>query len=235
MTAEIAVLNRNGIALAADSAVTVSGGSGIKTFDTVNKVFTLSKLHPVAIMVFGNAEFMRFPWETIVKMYRQQKGAKNEDTIVDWAADFCSWLKGFGKIRDADINDNIELILSSWFENLQRDALRLARSKKVTIPSQDYVKLLLSEISKLTNRLAERPDVITDTAQKAVVEEFGETITKAVSDIFQVYESEDVLKNARELGLLLLFKNIYSDHSSGIVIAGFGEKGNFPVFNALRQ
>ena len=95
MTAEIAVLNRNGIALAADSAVTVSGGSEIKTFDTVNKVFTLSKLHPVAIMVFGNAEFMRFPWETIVKMYRQQKGAKNEDTIADWSADFCSWLKSF--------------------------------------------------------------------------------------------------------------------------------------------
>ena len=161
-------------------------------------------------------------------MYRQQKGAKNEDTIADWSADFCSWLKSFGKIRDEDITDNIELILSSWFENLQRDALRLARNKKVTIPSQDYVNLLLSEISKLTNRLSERPDALTDTEQKAAVEEFGETITKTVSDIFQVYESEDVLKYARELGLLLLFKNIYSDHSSGIVIAGFGEKEIFP-------
>ena len=91
MTAEIAVLNRNGIALAADSAVTVSGSFGPKTFDTVNKVFTLSKVHPIAIMVFGNAEFMRFPWETIVKMYRQLKGAKNEATVKAWAADFCTW------------------------------------------------------------------------------------------------------------------------------------------------
>ena len=60
MTAEIAVLNKNGVALAADSTVTATDRAGTKTFDTVNKVFTLSKVHPVAIMVFGNAEFMGF-------------------------------------------------------------------------------------------------------------------------------------------------------------------------------
>jgi hypothetical protein len=65
MTAELAV------ALAADSKVTI--GSGNKTFDTVNKVFTLSKVHPIGLMILGNAEFMRYPWETIVKLYRSQK------------------------------------------------------------------------------------------------------------------------------------------------------------------
>jgi len=67
MTAEIAIMNKSAIALAADSKVTIGSALGGKTFDTVNKVFTLSKVHPIGIMVFGNAEFMRYPWETIAQ------------------------------------------------------------------------------------------------------------------------------------------------------------------------
>jgi hypothetical protein len=66
MTAEIAVLNKNGIALAADSKVTIGSGAAQKTYDTVNKLFALSKVHPVGLMIFGNPEFMQYPWETIV-------------------------------------------------------------------------------------------------------------------------------------------------------------------------
>src|SRR5688500_10039583 len=44
ITAEVAILNKSAVALAADSAVTIGGGSGNpKIFNTVNKVFTLSK------------------------------------------------------------------------------------------------------------------------------------------------------------------------------------------------
>lgn len=65
MTAEVAIMNKYAVALAADSKVTVSGMSMSKTYDTVSKVFTLSKVHPVGVMIFGNAEFMGYPWETI--------------------------------------------------------------------------------------------------------------------------------------------------------------------------
>jgi hypothetical protein len=74
MTAEVAVMNKSAIALAADSKVTISGVGSSKTYDTVSKVFTLSKVHPVGIMIFGNAEFMSYPWETIIKVYRKLKG-----------------------------------------------------------------------------------------------------------------------------------------------------------------
>jgi hypothetical protein len=83
MTAEIVIMNKTAVALAADSKVTISGSIG-KTFDTVNKVFTLSKIHPVGLMIYGNAEFMRCPWETIVKIYRSKKKAASFPTIADW-------------------------------------------------------------------------------------------------------------------------------------------------------
>jgi hypothetical protein len=70
VTAEIAIMNKSAVALAADSAVTIGSDRGPKIFNTVNKLFTLSKVHPVGVMVYGNSEIMKVPWETIVKVYR---------------------------------------------------------------------------------------------------------------------------------------------------------------------
>ena len=68
MTAEVAILNKTAVALAADSAITFSGN---KIFNTGNKLFTLSKYQPIGIMIYGNAEFMGVPWETIIKFFRE--------------------------------------------------------------------------------------------------------------------------------------------------------------------
>ncbi|HHT9114254.1 MAG TPA: hypothetical protein ACFYD0_13115, partial [Candidatus Wunengus sp. YC65] len=76
MTAEIAIMNKEAIALASDSAVTMLGESRQKIFTSANKLFALSKFHPVGIMVYGNAIFMDVPWETIIKIYRKDLGKK---------------------------------------------------------------------------------------------------------------------------------------------------------------
>ena len=52
MTVEIAVMNKMGVALAADSAVTIN--SGRKIFHSANKLFMLSKYHPVGVMIYTN-------------------------------------------------------------------------------------------------------------------------------------------------------------------------------------
>lgn len=57
MTAEVAVLNRSAVALAADSAVTLSGldpASGVdKIFQNENKLFELSKNFPLGLMIYN--------------------------------------------------------------------------------------------------------------------------------------------------------------------------------------
>ena len=70
MTAEIAIMNKEAIALAADSAVTMDQERGQKIFTSANKLFALSKYYPVGIMVYGSASFMGVPWESIIKVYR---------------------------------------------------------------------------------------------------------------------------------------------------------------------
>jgi hypothetical protein len=92
MTAEIAIMNKQGIAMAADSAVTLREEKGQKIFASANKIFALSKYHPVGIMIYGSADFMGVPWETIIKIYRNQLGKKKFPILKGYTEDFIGFL-----------------------------------------------------------------------------------------------------------------------------------------------
>ena len=51
MTSEVVVMNRAGVALAADSAVTVEAADSLKVRNSAVKLFMLSKFRPVGVMV----------------------------------------------------------------------------------------------------------------------------------------------------------------------------------------
>jgi ATP-dependent protease HslVU (ClpYQ) peptidase subunit len=75
MTAIVGFMNKRGIAMAADSAVTL--GNTHKVMNSGNKIFTLSKYAPVGIATYGNESFMETPWELVIKMYRKQLGERS--------------------------------------------------------------------------------------------------------------------------------------------------------------
>ena len=70
MTTEIAVVNRLGVALATDSAVTISGDGRTKVFDTGDKLFELCDHAPIGVMINGNMDFLGVPWEIIIKDFQ---------------------------------------------------------------------------------------------------------------------------------------------------------------------
>ncbi len=70
MTAEVCVMNRLGIALASDSAVTI--GQEDKIYTSADKLFLLAENAPVGAMIYGGADFLDVPWETIIKTYRKR-------------------------------------------------------------------------------------------------------------------------------------------------------------------
>lgn len=77
MTAEIAIMNKDAIALAADSAVTIEQQKGKKIYNTVNKLFMLSKYQPIGIMIYGNATFMGVP-SYFIKVKPRHKDLNNK-------------------------------------------------------------------------------------------------------------------------------------------------------------
>lgn len=92
MTAVVGILNKHAVAIAADSAVTISGNNGRKILNKANKVFTLSKRHPVGVMIYNSASFMGTPWETIIKIYRKQLADNSFPTLKEYQEDFIAFL-----------------------------------------------------------------------------------------------------------------------------------------------
>ena len=90
MTAIVAVLNKHAVAIAADSAVTM--GNTHKVVNSANKIFTLSKYHPVAVMTYSSAAFMGTPWDIIIKEYRKQLHDTSFQTVKEYLDDFIAYL-----------------------------------------------------------------------------------------------------------------------------------------------
>lgn len=92
MTAEIAILNRGAIALAADSAGTIGQGDTAKIYNGFNKIFELSEHEPVGIMIYGNLDFMGLPIESLIKRYRRLLGNGSFSHISGYMKDFLEFL-----------------------------------------------------------------------------------------------------------------------------------------------
>lgn len=89
MTCEIAIMNLNAVALAADSAMTVTkwvnGEQQRRYFKGSNKIFQLSNHQPVGLMVFGSANLQSVPWELIVKEFRAHISNTSYQTLRGYA------------------------------------------------------------------------------------------------------------------------------------------------------
>ena len=134
MTAIVGVLNKHAIAVAADSAETV--GDGLKIYDKANKIFTLSKHHPVGIAIYNNAAFNSLiPWEIIIKMYRRQLGERPFNTLKEYVNDFIQYLENF-------------------------QTSHLAKDELYTVTCDEVMDFWLSEVvSKLPNKKANSTDI----------------------------------------------------------------------------
>jgi len=61
MTAEIAIINRSAVTLAADSAVTLTVRGVEKIYNAADKLFEISDTAPIGVMIYNNLDFMGVP------------------------------------------------------------------------------------------------------------------------------------------------------------------------------
>jgi len=92
MTVGIGILNRSGVVLASDTFDPVIGIGAMK-FVSINKIFPLSKHHPVGVVLDGSVRYMDvIPWETIIEVYWSYIGDKSFDTLEEYAKSFIDFL-----------------------------------------------------------------------------------------------------------------------------------------------
>ncbi|WP_407356761.1 hypothetical protein [Methanolobus sp. WCC5] len=243
MTSEIVIMNRAAIAMAADSAVTLSGYSRDKIFPSAQKLFTLSDHAPVGIMVYGNADFMSVPWETIIKMYRSKNGNNVFPKLEDYANDFIDFLEGNETLFSEDIQDDmfehsLYLFLNYLKEMLLTSIQRILHSEQRLVYDEE-LETTLSDILEYQynewNNAKLSPGFF-DEFDEQLHSKYGETIDKLISKVFEEFPLDDdnvkILKTIIPWFFSRFPHNIKNNSYSGIVVAGFGESEIFPSFKS---
>lgn len=132
MTAEIAILNKEAVVLAADSTATapIPGGSSryedkVKTF-TVDKLFSLGPQHAVGIMAYESGLFMGIPWETIIKVYRETLPREKKKYLKDYAEDFLQFLQEdrLKMIPETHRDDYYKHLITGFYYYIRQDLIQ---------------------------------------------------------------------------------------------------------------
>lgn len=235
MTAEIAIMNKTAVALAADSAVTIEQDKGNKIFNTVNKLFALSKYQPVGIMIYGGANFMDVPWESIIKIYRAKLGKEKFSTLKEYADNFLTFLtENTTLFPESEQEKHFFRTIAGYFVDIKNEIdeevkTKLVSDKKIAETSvKDIVEQMIKKHFDLWDK-ASRLNHIAADYDKSLLEKYGELINKARNEVFQQLPiSEKSFNELRIICTNIFSKDSFARNSSGIVIAGFGEEETFP-------
>ena len=190
MTCEVVVMNKRGIALAADSAVTLSDGDGnaSKVYYTAEKLFCLSPDLPVAIMTYGPADIMGVPWETVVKVYAQKIEGRRFDTLAEYAQDFLAFIEGADWLFPLQTQTRwLQSLVYNFWKDFYVDELErvLAEEEKTTLKGK--LKKLAAIIAADHEDWERFPDLVgLDPGYgQRVRETFAEALDEAEADLFE--------------------------------------------------
>lgn len=238
MTSEVVLMNRQAVALAADSATTVKYWTGKhyenRFFKGANKIFHLSNHYPIGMMIYGTADLQSVSWEVIGKSFRDHLGDKQHNTVSDYATAFFDFIENSPRIFPADYQKR-------WFlEKAERAAVTIIASIifdddfKSAKKAADKKRIMSKEFDDNLKYLKEGPFVpgatqeVIDVAVKEHADEVKESLFK-----------EDIVKDhakffdANQLGVAGVL-GVYHEKmpgldSTGLVFAGFGADEYFPA------
>lgn len=231
MTCQVAVMNKNGLALATDSAVTL--GPQRKVYHSAEKLFRMSDTEPVAVMTYGNAEMLGIPWGTIIKTYRRKLGERRFDYLDQYAEDFLRYLESSNPLfpLDAQVESVRYHTADYWRDMFLREIWKQYGEDTTAWPQEAW--------SRLSEAVAADREIWMRYEKLALLGPgFGDRVLNTYSTTMHELESHlfdgvEVPHEIRE-GLLNAVKMMYEQDyfcqhcTSGVVIAGFGEQEAFP-------
>jgi hypothetical protein len=243
MTAEIVIMNKEAVALAADSAVSLVTGPAEnpqKIFTSANKIFRLSRNHTVAFMIYNNAAFLGIPWEPLITRFGDSLGPSPLTALADYADRFLHFLKSEEELITADIEKQyftsmIYTYYHAFRQIFQQNSLEIIRVQGVI--SEDQVGEIVAEkINEIYTQIISTESVpgIDQSRIKDLQKAYDEIITRAIPEVFEQLPILDPARvQLKEIPFLFFEKfsgtlDPMVHNFSGIVIAGFGKDEIFP-------
>ncbi|KQT01808.1 hypothetical protein [Rhizobium sp. Leaf386] len=231
MTAEICMMNRLAVVLAADSATTVSrwvdGKREERYFKGANKVFQISDIQPVGLMIYDSADILNVPWELIIKEFRHHIRDRSFNTVEEYARELVTYLSDNPKFFPIEIQNEklVEAskgVISEW----------IAEAVEGLKPEQFHdavVKMLADKVGAIAD--LQVPECIDQNHGDKVAEELSTEVEKALLALAGLAGIDD-LDGSGDLARAAIMEVIcdpgfYLD-TTGLVFAGFGDHEIFP-------
>ena len=227
MTAIVAVLNKHAVAIAADSAVTM--GDTHKVVNSANKIFTLSKYHPVAVMTYNNAAFMGVPWDIIIKEYRRKLKDKSFNTIKEYAEDFLQFIRKRNFFCEKETQlACLRIELVAFVDMCLNNISRQKEIKKENVAEEDLRKFLW-DCKENLSKWEKCPEFESYSYDKfrsqfyMIVEDFSKENNLSLSD------------DLCETFFYYLSAQFNLRMYTGLVFVGYGEKEIYPSLHQMNM
>jgi hypothetical protein len=189
-------------------------------------------------MVYGSADFMQIPWETIIKMYRADLYDKKYDSLEDYASDFVNFFERENILFPEELQgESARTYLRLGFYRLQQQINTEVERTIKTIGSidEEQVRTLvrekavdfLAELEKCKDLPGFTQDDVTKCGAKC-----EKDIRDTIEDVFEKLPVQECNEQLQRAGSLILCKRFARRDYSGVVIAGYGERDVFPMLLA---
>ena len=235
MTTEVVVMNTLAVAMAADSALTSYQAGRPKIYKSANKIFALSKSAPVGIMVYGSGEFLQLPWESIIKIYRDDLDSRRHDTIEAYANEFIAFLRRSKRMfpveaqQHAVFSQAFPIISATYilFEDEVEEILQTTPSLTEAQLKRKFGRFLTKRINNIQSNKLRRG------FRRADVKKFMEMYEVplgAVQDSFFVpgFLTKSISTKLNKVVAEMYCRQVPLPGFTGLVFGGFGEQQYFP-------
>jgi hypothetical protein len=237
MTCEVALLNRRAVALAADSATTVSywekGERKERYFKGTNKLFNLSAAHPVGLLTYDSGNLQGVPWEVIVKADRDHVEDKSHDHIPGYGADLFEYIESNAHLYPAAFQE--QQLLSDLTDTASRLVLFLLIEGGMKRDNTEAERKAATSGAFEAVEERVKSAAFIGTMSQTIADEISAKYMEQLKALFQKRTfindnvADDTIERLARLAALGLAKKGYTSlNTTGIVIAGFGEKEFFP-------
>lgn len=246
MTAEVVIMNKGGVALAADSAVTLIGanGNGGKIFNSANKLYMLAPNYPIGILTYNNTDLMNLPWEIIIQLYREylKTTGKRFKKFAEMPTDFIQFIQSRAEDLfpeplqrvyvehrlDVFMRDNI---LENFTQRLKQEILDTS-SKVPEIKLKEFMQVACIEACENWSEWEDLPNIDT------FLEKFTISYRNLFESKYQQYLGNFPLsaENKEQLWHVctqwFTKKGWFLDQFSGLAFAGYGDEDMYPSFSS---
>ena len=248
MTSEVVLMNRQAVAMAADSAVTISGDRYLKTYQSVDKLFPLVDGQPIAVMIYNNAEIMSTPWETVISLYREQSRGRALETVAAYAEDFMEFLSGNPDLFPADHQDTeffkmvavVFTVIAEEFD-YQVEQFKNSNAGRPTDHLSAIFEYVVGQVHADYQRYPDdspRADLpcfpagMAEQVRRRYASEIEQLLDSLLGSLRNEYSglsiNEATKAKLREIGVFAVTKDAFFEHYTGVVFAGFGSREKFP-------